>query len=90
MLLACLNEERQERLNPGHLVVLLRLGRERGCHAGMAYLAGECGYQAAPIEPEDERAQLQRQYIESVKAQKQMIERMERLADSPASLKRVA
>ena len=90
LLLACLNEDRAERLNPGQLVVLLRLGREKGVHAGMSYLSGECGYQAKPVEPEDERAMLQRQYIESVKEQRQMIERMERLAESPASLKRVA
>lgn len=87
LLLACLNEDRPERLNPGHLIVLLRLGREKGIHAAMSYLSGECGYQANPVEPEDERATLQRQYIESVRMQKQMIERMERLA---APVQRVA
>jgi hypothetical protein len=67
LLLACMNEDRPERFNPGHLFVLLRLGREKGCHAAMQYLNAECGYQApVPIEPEDERARLQRDYIDAV------------------------
>lgn len=67
LLLACLNEERPERFNPGHLFLLLRIGREKGCHAGMSYLASECGYQPPiPMEPEDEKARLQREYIDAV------------------------
>lgn len=82
LLLACLNEDRPERFSPGHVLLLLRMGRERGCHAGMDYIARDTGYQAAPIEPEDERAMLQRAFIESTKAQAQIVERLERLEGS--------
>lgn len=68
LLLACLNEDRQERLSPGHLLMLMRIGRQKGSHALMAHMALESGYQATPIEPEDERAKLQREYIQAVKA----------------------
>lgn len=79
LLLACLNEDRQERLSPGHLLMLMRLGRQRGCHALMGYLAGEAGYKADPVEPDDERAQLQRDYIQAVKAMDKITDRMSRL-----------
>lgn len=80
LLLACLNEDRPERLSPEHLILLLRMGRERGCHSAMAYVAGVCGYSAQPIEPEDERAALQRAFNESVRQQAELVARMERLA----------
>lgn len=66
-LLACLNEDRQERFSPGQLAQLLRIGRSKGCHTAMNFLASDCGYShPQPIEPEDERARLQREYIEAV------------------------
>lgn len=81
LLLACLNEDRQERLSPGHLLMLMRIGRQKGSHALMNHIAAESGYQATPVEPEDERAQLQREYIEAVRQQSKLIERIERLSN---------
>lgn len=67
LLLACMNEDRPERFNPGHLFLLMKMGRERNCHSAMVYMARECGYdEPKAIEPEDERARLQREYIEAV------------------------
>lgn len=77
----CLNADRREKLCPEQVLWLLREGRKTGCHAAMSYLAGEAGY-AAPItiEPEDELAALQRQFIESTRSMTQMMARIERLS----------
>lgn len=46
LLLACLNESRDEKLGPDQVMFILKLGRERGFHAAMAFLNGEAGYEA--------------------------------------------
>lgn len=52
---------------------------EKGAHAGMNFLARDAGYQdQVAVEPEDERARLQREFIEAQKAMLQMARRMER------------
>lgn len=80
----CLNRQRPERFDPEQVLWLLRKGREVGCHSALNYLCDEAGYQrAAPREPEDERAALIRQYIESVKYQRQLVERIERTTMRP-------
>jgi len=66
-LLACLNPERKEHLTGAQIMLLLRRGREARCHAAMQYLSRECGYaDPVPLEPEDERARLQREFTASV------------------------
>lgn len=78
-LLNCLNPERPEKFDPEQILWLLREARKVGCHAAMAYIARECGYaDPQPIEPEDERAALQREFIETGKALKSLLARMER------------
>lgn len=60
-LLACLNEDKAERLSPEQLVLLMRMGREKGCHDVMRHLCAELGYaEPVPIEPKDELAELLR------------------------------
>lgn len=79
LLLACLNENRVERLTPEHLILILKMGRDRGCHAAINFLNRDCGYaDATPVEPDDERARLQREFIEAQKAMFSLAERMER------------
>ncbi|HBP27921.1 MAG TPA: hypothetical protein DD666_00715 [Advenella kashmirensis] len=74
-----LNENRSEKLSPDQVVFLLKLGRSRECHAGINYLARESGYtDPQPIEPEDERARLQREFIEAQKAMSMLASKMER------------
>lgn len=75
----CLNEGRPEKLSPEQVLWLLAAGRQAGCHAAMHYLAHEAGYSdPQPVEPEDERAQLQRDYIEAAKLMQSIAGRMER------------
>ena len=78
-LLDCLNEARPEKLSPEQVLWLLAAGRKVGCHSAMNYLAREAGYSdPAPIEPEDQRARLQREFIEAQKAMQALAGRMER------------
>lgn len=79
-LLDCLNGERPAHLTPDQMLLVLRLARERGCHAGMAFIAASLGYaEPVPIEPKDEAAELQRQYIEAARAMAKIAERIESL-----------
>lgn len=66
-LLHCLDESRAEKLSLGEVEMIGTWARACGCHVLMAYLAKTWGYSAPqPVEPEDERAQLQRAYIQAV------------------------
>lgn len=86
----CLNDDRREKLSPDQVLYLLKRGREIGSHEAMAFIAQECGYAAPqPVEPEDERAALQRQYIEMGRAMLKAAERIEALT-KPAMSVRVA
>lgn len=77
----CMNDNRAERLSPEQVLLLVRMARERGCHAVMTYLARECGYaDPVPVEPEDERAALQRQFVEASRAIAVIAERIERMS----------
>lgn len=96
-LIDCLSDDRPARLSPEHLLLLLRMARDRGVHDGAEYLMREMGYAAPqPIDPVDELADLQRKFIESVRtqadlsrAQAKAIERMEKLL-APRAVSRVA
>lgn len=80
-LLNCLDHNRSEKLSPEDLLVLLRIGRQVGCHVAMKFLCQECGYtEPQPMEPADEKAELQRQFIEAVQESKHIADRIERLA----------
>jgi len=61
------------------LAWLLREGRKIQCHVLMGFLADDAGYTATPIGPRDELAELQRAFIQSVEAQKQLLERISRV-----------
>lgn len=79
-LLACLNPDRQEKLGPDELLLLLHMARDRGCHAGMQYLATTLGYaDPVPVDPKDELAELLRQSIEANREMQRRQERIERL-----------
>lgn len=80
-LLDCLNPARKDKLCIEQMMLILRDSRAIGCHAGIAFIAKDAGYaEPTPLEPEDEYAQLQRVFSESVKAQSGLVARMETLA----------
>lgn len=80
LLLACLNEGRDEKLGPDQVLFILKIARDRGFHSGMNFITRDAGYSDAdPIEPEDERARLQREFIEAQRSMQKLAERMERV-----------
>jgi hypothetical protein len=88
-LLACLNPERNEKLGPDEFLHVLRLARERGCHAGMQYLADALSYaEPQPIQPKDEADELRRQVLEMGRQMQQVFSRIEQL--DRASVRAVA
>jgi hypothetical protein len=79
LLLDCLNETRPERLDPDRLRLLLRLGRDKGCHAGINWLMCDLGYDDVKVvEPADRREQLQRDFVAATKALQSLAAQIER------------
>ena len=79
-LLHCLDSERPEKLGMDELLLIGRKAREAGCHTIMHFLAQEWGYTIpTTVEPEDQMAELQREYIAMVKAQELLAKRMEKI-----------
>ena len=76
----CLNAAKRDRLDPEQLAYIRRKARAAGCHVLAAFEMQQAGY-APPvaIAPADEAAELKRQFVESVKAQQQLVQRLERL-----------
>ncbi|CAN5859156.1 hypothetical protein BH11PSE13_BH11PSE13_12370 [soil metagenome] len=86
LLLDCLNDDRPAKLSPEQLLLVLRLARQRGHHGGINYIAGDLGYGTpVPIEPRDEIADLQRQYIEAARTMSKMADRIDKLASGTAA-----
>ncbi len=79
----CLNPERAERLQPSQLFHLLRMGRERQIHAPAQFILAEIGYALQVLEPEDEKAKLQREFVEAAKRMEQIGARIEKLTRAP-------
>ena len=77
----CLNPNRSERLDPDQLLMLLREARKISAHAAINHILREAGYaDAQPVEPEDERAALQRTFIQGVQTLTALASRLERVA----------
>lgn len=75
-----LDGDRRETLHLEDLIQLLRMGREAGCHVGLQELCRAVGYgEPQPVEPENEIAKLQREYIAATKSMEQLARRMERI-----------
>jgi hypothetical protein len=80
LLLDCLNEDRPQKLAPEQVEFVFRLARDKGCHAGMQYLAESLSYTVpAPVEPRDELAELERRFIGATEDLTQMLKRIEHL-----------
>ena len=90
VLLDCLNPSQAARLNPDQVFLLFRMARQAGVHHVKRWFDESTGYlPSEPLEPEDERAKLQRAFMDSVALQAKIVDRMERLNVAP-SLRAVA
>lgn len=59
----CCNPDRRDKLSPTELAFIRRRGRQQGVHILATYEARDAGYAPPkPIEPEDERAALLREF----------------------------
>lgn len=77
----CLNPDKREKLSLTELAYIRRAARQKGVHVLAAFEAREAGYmEPQPINPEDEAAKLQREFIESVKALEALQARMARVS----------
>ncbi|HRC61608.1 MAG TPA: hypothetical protein PLX85_00105 [Dehalococcoidia bacterium] len=76
---SCLNAERAEKFSPDEVMQLARLARAAGDHSIMNYLAAELGYEIRPLDPQDQMAALQQQYIDAARSIRSIAERIERI-----------
>lgn len=78
-LLACLNPQRDEKLSWQQTFMVMRKARDAGVHVAMSYITQALGYaEPQPIEPEDEKAALMREFINASKVMSALHNRMER------------
>lgn len=84
-LLDCLNTERPAHLTPEQVVLVFRLARDRGCHAGMATLADLLDYaKPTPVEPQDRIDELRREFVEATRRLTELAERLQMNEARPA------
>lgn len=74
---ACLNSEKDERLTLGQIIALCKFC---GSYDALHFMADELDHERpAKRAPEDEKAALQRAFVESVQYQKKIVDRLERI-----------
>ncbi len=77
LLLACLNPERSEKLCPSQTLLILKLAKEAGSHIGIEFICQSLNYsKPTPIEPEDHKAELMREFIAAQKAMSLLAEKL--------------
>ena len=77
LLLACLNEDRPEKLSPDQAFLIERLAKNAGCNVAIEFRCKSLGYSIpTPIEPEDEKAVLMREFIVAQRAIAQLAEKL--------------
>jgi len=75
----CLNTDKREKLDLGELRLIRSAARKAGIHTLASYEMRDAGYaDPQPLAPEDEAAQLQREFIAAVKALDGIKSRMDR------------
>jgi len=74
----CINSNRDAKLDIEQIILLLRLAKEKGCHAGIEYLCTAAGYsKPTPIDPQDEQAERQREVIRQLQLTRQLLSRLD-------------
>ena len=80
LLCNCLDDHRAEKLSPDQALLILKKANEAGYHDAMHAICDMVGYsRPIPIEPADERAQLQKDFIAAKEVMASLVERMEKL-----------
>lgn len=75
----CCNPEKREKLSPTELAYIRRRARAARVHILAAYEMRDAGYaEPQPVEPEDERAALMRQFVEASKGMRALVADLQR------------
>jgi len=83
-----LNVLRHEKLAITEFLWIRREARKLGCHVIAAFENQDAGYAPPmPIEPEDEKAELYRHFIENVRYQERIAKRLEELLSPVRAVK---
>ncbi len=81
----CLNAARRERLSDEQERLIIRRAREvRGFSAAVYFLCDDTGFERPKaLNPEDEKAKLQREVIEAARTVKAAVDKLERMSQAP-------
>jgi hypothetical protein len=71
------DQHKDEKLDLEEVIAIARLAKDRGNHALMQYLGSELGYRVEAVEPEDQHATLQREFINAVELVAKINKQME-------------
>jgi hypothetical protein len=75
----CLNPKKREKLSPDELALIRRECRRQNVHVLATWEMRDAGYaDPQPIEPEDERASLMREFVQAQKGFQALAAKMER------------
>lgn len=75
--------EAHKKFDPTEILWIASKGRSAGCHSVVRFIASACGYsEPVAIEPEDERARLQRDFIDAARVVKSIADRIDRIEHS--------
>jgi hypothetical protein len=78
-----INPGQARKLDPEEVIAILRWARDAGFHAAKHFIDDASGYEKSkPVSIEDARERLQREFIESVSRQANMLEEFRRLGMS--------
>lgn len=81
----CCNPDRRERLSPSELAYIRKRARAAGVHIMATFEMRDAGYaDPTPVEPEDQRAALQRAFIQQTEELKRMLGQLHALGVSNA------
>lgn len=81
-----LNPNRDERLTPSQVLMIMRLGRQAGCHGLAEYFMAEAGYaRPVPVAPETEAALLATQLDAALDRAERLALRLESLRGTPSA-----
>lgn len=86
----CLNADRREHFTPEQMLMIARLAKSAGNNAIMEFFAIELGYlKPVAVDPDDEIARLQREFVEATKSLHHMASRIEAIS-ATAAVRRVS
>jgi hypothetical protein len=64
LLCDCLNVERNQKISPDQALFIIGLGKKNNVHIGIEHICDSLSYSIpTPIEPEDQKASLMREFI---------------------------